>query len=188
VRVRDDASGLSAEASLELVSGNGPIALAARAGYLTNLARVSGPLLVVSLGYRLPVWREHVRLSALAGYYTSQASVPTDSTAEKLDVGLRAVPMMLRAEFAFRLGALQLSPLLGAGVLSALSQLSSAATGAYRDHSFLPLLAAGANAGLAWGPGQVSLELSYWAAALDAQIVTGNAGGANVSMGYELPL
>jgi hypothetical protein len=188
VSVSDTASGLHAEATLQLVSGNGPIALAARAGYLTNLARVSGPLLLVSLGYRLPVWQEHVRVSALAGYYTSQTNVPTDSASEKLDVGLRAVPLMLRAEYAFRLGIVQLSPLVGAGVLSALSQLSSPSTGAYRDHNLLPLLAAGANAGLALGPGQVSLELSYWAAALDAQTVSGNAGGANVSMGYELSL
>jgi hypothetical protein len=114
--------------------------------------------------------------------------VPTDGAGTTLDVGLWAVPLMLRADYTFVLGALELGPVIGGGVLSAASRVQSLATGRWAEHELVPLLAAGVHAALPWGSGLVCFELAYWAAVLHQTLVSGNAGGANLSLGYELPL
>jgi hypothetical protein len=186
--VTDRVSGLKVSRALTLQDVSHRFALAARAGYLTNFARVSAPLGIIQLGYRTPWFGERVKLSALAGYYQSQASVGTQSSAQAVDVAVWALPLLVRAEYIFSFGMLDLGPVLGAGMLGAQSRVESAATGSYHDAHFVPLLAAGANGGVGLGPGRVCAEVSYWAASLNKDTISGNAGGMNLSLGYELPL
>lgn len=188
VSVTDRASGLTATRELTLESVRHRFALAARAGYLTNFARVSAPLGVVQLGYRTPWLGERVKFSALMGYYQSQASVGVQGSAQAMDVAVWALPLLMRAEYIFTIGMLDIGPVLGAGMLGAQSRVESADTGSYYDASFVPLFAAGANGGVGLGPGRVCAEFSYWAASLQKMAVSGNAGGMNLSLGYELPL
>ena len=188
VSVTDRASGLTVTRELTLGSVRHRFALAARAGYMTNFARVSAPMGVLQLGYRTPWLDERVKFSALVGYYQSQAFVGAQGSAQGVDVALWALPLLVRAEYIFTFGMLDIGPVLGAGMLGAQSRVESAGTGSYYDASFVPLLAAGANGGVGLGPGRICAEVSYWAASLTKVAVTGNAGGMNLSLGYELPL
>jgi hypothetical protein len=188
IEITELASGLKVSRELSLQSGMHRFGLAARAGYLTNFARVSAPLGIVQLSYRTPWLAERVKLSALAGYYQSQDSVGAQGTSQRLDVAVWALPLLLRAEYVFTFGVLDVGPVLGAGVLGAQSRIESVVTGSYYDSHFVPLLAAGANGGIGLGPGRVCAEVSYWAASFHKETISGNAGGMNLSLGYELPL
>ena len=188
VVITDRQSGLAISRDLTLENVTHRFAIAARAGYLTNFARVSAPLGILQLAYRTPWFGERIKLSALAGYYQSQGSVGTQTSAQNVDVAVWALPIMLRAEYIFSFGMLDVGPVLGAGMLGAQSRVESAATGSYYDGHFVPLLAAGANGGVGVGPGRVCAEVSYWAASLKKDTISGNAGGMNLSLGYELPL
>ncbi|HTU59559.1 MAG TPA: hypothetical protein VMF89_14010, partial [Polyangiales bacterium] len=188
VSVTDRESGLKVSRELTLGDVRHRFALAARAGYLTNFAQVSAPLGILQIGYRTPWLGERVKFSALVGYYQSQASVGAQGSAQGLDVALWALPLLVRAEYIFTIGILDIGPVLGAGMLGAQSRVESADTGKYYDASFVPLFAAGANGGVGLGPGRVCAEVSYWAGSLQKVAVTGNAGGMNLSLGYELPL
>ena len=188
VAVTDRASGLTVSRELTLASVRHRFAVAARAGYMTNFARVSAPLGVLQLGYRMPWFDERVKLSALAGYYQSQTFVGAQGSAQGVDVAVWALPLLVRAEYTFTFGMLDVAPVLGAGMLGAQSRVQSAVTGSYYDAHFVPLLAAGANGGVGVGPGRVCAEVSYWAASLKKETISGNAGGMNLSLGYELPL
>lgn len=186
--VTDPATGMSATRELSLMAADGRMSLGARAGYLTNFARVSAPLGILQLGYRTPWLGERLRISAMAGYYQSQTTVGTLDNTQSLDVAVWALPLLLRAEYMLTFGHVALGPVVGAGVLGAQSRVASSATGRFLEQHFVPLLAAGAGGAVALGPGQVCAELSYWAASLDQTTVSGNAGGMNVSLGYELAL
>ncbi|MET0389010.1 MAG: hypothetical protein ABW321_23755, partial [Polyangiales bacterium] len=159
--VQDPATHHETRTHLELYSHGGDLSLAVRLGYLTNFARVSAPLGVVQLGYRLPFLHERLRLSAMAGYYQSSTQVATDRSSTTLDVGVWAVPVMLRAEYTFVFGGFEVAPLIGAGVLGAASQVESTSTARWRERHILPLLAAGANAGMPHGPALVCVEQPY---------------------------
>lgn len=188
VVITDRESGLSISRELTLENVKHRFAVAARAGYLTNFAQVSAPLGILQLAYRTPWLDERVKLSALAGYYQSQALVGVERSAQGVDVAVWALPLVLRAEYIFSFGMLDVGPVLGAGMLGAQSRVESAATGTFYDAHFVPLLAAGANGGVGVGPGRVCAEVSYWAASLKKDTILGNAGGMNLSLGYELPL
>jgi len=188
VSVTDSTSGLTVSRKLTLENVKHRFALAARAGYLTNFARVSAPMGVLQLGYRTPWLGERVKFSALAGYYQSQSFVGAQTSAQGVDVAVWALPLLVRAEYIFTFGMLDIGPVLGAGMLGAQSRVESAGTGSYHDAHFVPLFAAGANGGVGLGPGRVCAEVSYWAASLQKVAISGNAGGMNLSLGYELPL
>jgi hypothetical protein len=188
VSVTDRVSGLKVSRELTLESVRHRFALAARAGYLTNFARVSAPMGALQIGYRTPWFGERVKLSALAGYYQSQTFVGLQNSAQGVDVAVWAMPLLVRAEYIFTFGMLDVGPVLGAGMLGAQSRVESAATGSFHDANFVPLLAAGANGGVGLGPGRVCAEVSYWAASLQKVTLLGNVGGMNLSLGYELPL
>lgn len=188
LRVTDRATGLVASTQLQLSPAGGRFALAARAGYLTNFARVSAPLGILQLAYRTPLLGDKLRFSALAGYYQSQASVGTQGSSPPLDVNVWAVPLLLRAEYSLSFGVVDVGPVLGAGMLGAQSRISSTDTGNFYDRHFVLLLAAGAGGAVALGPGRVCAELSYWAASFDKTTISDNAGGVNLSLGYEVSL
>jgi hypothetical protein len=149
---------------------------------------VSAPLGILQVGYRTPWLDERIKLSALAGYYQSQGAVGTQSSAQNVDVAVWALPILVRAEYIFSFGMVDVGPVVGAGMLGAQSRVESASTGSFYDGHFVPLLAAGANGGVGVGPGRVCAEVSYWAASLKKDTISGNAGGMNLSLGYELPL
>lgn len=188
VVVVDRASGLEVSRELTLKSIEHMFALAARIGYMTNFARVNVPFAVVQLGYRTPWLGSRLKLSALAGYYQSDSAVGAQSSAQNVEVALWALPVLVRAEYIFSFGMLDVGPVVGAGMLGAQSRVRSSEIGAYYDAHFVPLLAAGANGGVGLGPGRVCMEVAYWAASLDKVAISGNAGGMNLSLGYELPL
>ena len=188
VSVTDRESGLKVTRELTLGDVRHRFALAARAGYLTNFARVSAPLAILQVGYRTPWLGERMKFSALAGYYQSEAFVGAQNSAQGVDVAVWALPLLVRAEYTFTFGMLDVGPVLGAGMLGAQSRVESANTGKYYDAHFVPLFAAGANGGVGVGPGRVCAEVSYWAASLQKVAISGNAGGMNLSLGYELPL
>jgi hypothetical protein len=188
VSVTDRESGLKVSRELTLGDVRHRFALAARAGYLTNFARVSAPLGILQVGYRTPWLGERVKFSALAGYYQSQGFVGAQNSAQGVDVAVWALPLLVRAEYTFTFGMLDIGPVLGAGMLGAQSRVESADTGKYYDAHFVPLLAAGAIGGVGIGPGRVCAEVAYWAGSLQKDVLTGNAGGMNLSLGYELPL
>jgi hypothetical protein len=74
------------------------------------------------------------------------------------------------------------------GMLGAQSRVASAESGSFLDAHFVLLWAAGAGASWPLGPGRICGELAYWAASLEKAAITGNAGGANLSLGYEVLL
>ena len=188
VRVRDPASGKQAEIVIELWSQSGRFWLAARAGYIHNFARVSGPLGQAELGYRLPVLRERLSLGLLVGYYQSSTHVGVTGSAGTLATKLWAVPVLLRLHYTVPLGAVDLTPLLGGGVLAAATSVSSTLTGSIRESHVVPVFTGGLGAGLGLGPGRLCLELAYEHAVLSGESVRGNAAGAHAGLGYALLL
>jgi hypothetical protein len=155
---------------------------------MTNFARVNVPFAAIQLGYRTPWLGSRLKLSALAGYYQADTVVGAQSSVNPIEVALWALPVLVRAEYIFSFGMLDIGPVVGAGMLGAQSRVRSSEIGAYYDAHFVPLLAAGANGGVGLGPGRVCMEVAYWAASLDKVAISGNAGGMNLSLGYELPL
>lgn len=177
---------LQATRTLYWLDAGGHITVGARVGYLTNFARVAGPLFVAQAGYRLPLLQRRLRISAAAGYYQSDMSVP--SNVERIDVNVQGIPLLLRVEYSFLWGRFEFAPMLGGGTLIAASKLSSASTGTSREHAVVPLWAAGAIAAMFLGPGRVVLELAYESARLNGNAVSGNAAGANITLGYDFIL
>jgi len=188
ILVRDAVSGRQAEALLALSGRGGRVSLAARAGYLVNFARVSGPLLALELGYRLSWLSEQLSLALWAGYYQSSTSVPAADGGLPLASKLWAFPLLVRAAYNIPVGALDVWPQLGAGVLAASSSVSSADTGKVEERHAVPLFTAGLGAALGLGPGRLGIELGYLLASLHGDSVQGNAGGAYIALGYELRL
>ena len=184
----DAESGKKAEAAIEMWSRGGGFSLALHAGYLTNFARVAGPLVELELGYRLPLLRERLSLSLLVGYYQSSTRIAAADGGGRVRAKLWAAPALLRVAYTIPVGPVDLAPLLGAGVLSATTQVSSAATGSIDDRELTPLLTGGMTFGVALGPGRICLTLAYFWAVLKSDNVTGNAGGPHATLGYDLAL
>jgi Invasin, domain 3 len=186
--VRDEIAQIEAVRTLHWIDQTDQLSVGARLGVITNFARVTGPLLVAQVAYRLPLLQRRLRVSAAAGYYQSGVTVATSIADTSLHVSVRAIPVLLHVEYSFLFGQFEVAPLLGGGVLAVSSQLDSSATGDYHETGVVPLWAAGATGAMALGPGHLLLELAYWSAVLDRTAVSGNVAGANISAGYAFTL
>lgn len=185
--VQAGAAGLSASHAMQLRAAHSRFAVGGHLGVLTNFAKMTAPMGLVDVSYRLPFARDRLRLALAAGYYQSQHDGPS-ADAEPIQTSVRAIPVLLRVDVTVVLASVQLWPLIGAGALLASSNVGASSTGEVQAWHIAPLWAAGAGMGLALGPGRLGLELAYWGAHLSSATVSGNASGAHATVGYDLPL
>jgi hypothetical protein len=157
---------------------------AARLGYVTNLGRVSSPLVVADVLVRLPLWNERTLVGIEAGYYSNASSVQTADGGEDVSLEVDAIPVMARGVYQLRLGPFDVHGGGGVGAILAGTSLASPSTG--RTSTRDPRLAFGPLLGAAYrvGPGRALMETAYWHAPMIETNLRGNVGGLVVSGGY----
>ena len=182
IEVRDRKSGLIATLPVSLRRKQSDFYLGARGGYLSNFARVTGPLALVQAGLRLPLRAVRIDVGIDGGFYASSYTDAVSGVA--IETKLSAVPLLARADYVFELASWELRAFAGPGVLFSRTQVESVTSGSQRASQASLLLAAGAGVSRVLGPGRLVLDLAYWYAAVSNRNVDGNAGGLNASLGY----
>jgi len=159
---------------------------AARLGYVTNLGRVSSPLVAADLFVRLPIWNERTLVGIETGYYSSAATAASDDGTENVALDVDGVPVLARAAYQHKLGPIDLHA--GGGIGAILAGTSVASDDAGETSARDPRLTFGALLGAAHkiGPGRAVLETAYWHAPMEEGGVRGNVGGLALSGGYGL--
>jgi hypothetical protein len=185
------AGDLLASGAIELEGGaNAPpkgLVLGAQLGVISNFAKVTGPLVAVQIAHALPFISPRLQLAFECGYYQSMHSDLTIDGSARVETTLRGVPSLLRFAYRLPLGRrFELWPFAGAGVLVALSEVASTASGKLSASQATPLWAAGGGAGMSLGPGRIALELGYADGRISAPSVSGNAAGFFAALGYAL--
>jgi hypothetical protein len=157
-------------------------------GYLTNFAKVHGPLLQLIAAARLPVLRHAIGVGLQLGYHASQSAGPSADQLERIDTRLSGLSALGRASYTFALDPVELWLFGAAGVLFVSSRVSGPLAGTVRESNGVVSYSVGAGADVSAGPGRVGLELSYTRAMLDARALHGNAAGFGATLGYRLEL
>jgi len=186
ITVRELDSGAIAAHAIRLRGMRGALSLAVRAGYLTNFAKISAPLLTLQVGYRLPFARQRFQLGIEVGYYFSQDQTLSSDSIDRVRTRLQGLPLSLRLAYMVGLGSFEVWPFLAGGVLFSTTELSAASTGTVGSLGVAPLVAAGGGGSLGLGPGRAVFELGYLFAGAARDLTRGNAGGVSLSAGYAL--
>jgi hypothetical protein len=178
VRV-EAASGVVATITLGEVEWLQGVFFGARGGYLTNFARVAGPLVLAQVGMRLPLRDLQIDVGLDGGWYSSQ-----HEDSGPISTEVQAMPLLARADYVVDLQPLQLRAYAGPGIMLTRAQVESVNSGRVRTNAVSAMAAAGGGVALALGPGRVVCELGYWYAHVHTDNVEGNVGGATASLGY----
>ena len=186
ITVREVDSGALAAHAIRLRRQRGPLSLALRAGYLTNFAKISAPLLSLQVAYRLPFARERFQVGFEAGYYFSQDQTLSSDALDRVRTRVQGVPLSLRLAYLIEVGSFELWPFVAAGALISATELSAQSTGTAGSLGVAPLFAAGGGGSIEVGPGRAVLELGYLLAGAARELARGNAGGASLAAGYAL--
>jgi hypothetical protein len=182
IEVSDPATGVRERLAVPLGRAERSVFLGARGGYLTNFARVAGPLVVAQVGLRLPLSSVKIDVGIDGGWYSSKHT--DEHSLGRIETSLSAVPLLARADYVFELSAWELRAFAGPGVLLTSAEVASVLSGSQRSNHVGLLLAGGGGMGREVGPGRLVLELAYWHAPVSTAQVSGNAGGATASLGY----
>ncbi|HKU36708.1 MAG TPA: hypothetical protein VJR89_01140 [Polyangiales bacterium] len=160
-----------------------PLVLGARGGYASNFAKVGGPLAAVFAAYRPAFAGQRILLGVDLGFqHSSNAESSLDEEAIALRVD--ALPLLARVGYVLPVGDLELSLLAGAGVVLAKTSIESESTGSVSEASTSFAWSGAARCALPIGPGAALVELGYLHSAAAGEVVSGNLGGAQVTLGY----
>lgn len=153
-------------------------------GYLTNFARVSGPIVLAQVGMRLPIRALRIDVGLEGGWYTSHYQEDEG----EIETEIQAVPLLARADYVIELEPWQLHIYVGPGVMLTRAEVAATGSGRTSSSQVSPLVAAGGGVGLAAGPGRIVFELGYWYARVETENVEGNVGGGSAALGYMVEL
>jgi hypothetical protein len=182
IEVRDATTGVVGRLAVHLRAPPSEIYLGARGGYLSNFARVTGPLVLAQVGWRLPISGFRLDVGLDGGFYASSYTDALRGTS--IATKLSAVPLLARTDYVLELGRWELRAFAGPGVLFSRTVVASLTSGSQRASQAGLLLAAGSGIGHVLGPGRVVLDLAYWYAPVSSPTAEGNAAGLNASLGY----
>ncbi len=186
VEISDRASGVTGRARIELEPLPRQFAFSVRAGYLSNLGRVSTPIAAVSAESRLPVLDDRVVAGIeILGYSTAFAVQATDET---VSGRVSVLPVLARVAYRRSLGAIDAWVGGGAGVAFASARLASASSGTETD-GMARFAATGFVGGATRiGPCSIVVEGAYLQATLPDGPVAGRIGGIVATVGVALEL
>jgi hypothetical protein len=160
--------------------------VAARVGFMSNFAKLTGPFAAAEVGYRLPFWKRALSVGVLGGYYGGSHGEPT-AEGVQVDVSIGVVPILARLAVQLPLPPSRFGLSLGVsgGALVAHGQATSMVTAPSPIDAVVPAGGGFAIAELALGPGRLGVEISYLYGELHGA-VSGNAGGLSGLLGYRL--
>jgi hypothetical protein len=162
--------------------------LAIQSGYVTNFAKLGAPQIGLRAGMRLPFAGQRFSLELQGSFHASQHQGRSSDGLESIRTNVSALPLLLRAGFTQRMRQVDVWLFAAAGALFSNSEVRAPLLGQTQEHSTSFAYAVGSGVGLALGPGHAALELSYLQAAIDARMLSGNAGGLSAALGYVLEL
>jgi hypothetical protein len=163
---------------------SGRVSVGARAGYLTNLHKVAGPLAAVDLAVRLPVLRGSVHVGVDSGVYVSTNDSVADIGTESVRTELRVVPLLMRVIGIYSRSPVAFYAGISAGIVLATANVSSPSTGRLREFVSVPAFTGLGGIELAFGPGRIVAEVAYLRAEFSSALVSGNGGGVHGALGY----
>jgi len=189
IELSDPASGITGRTTIRLDNLPRRFALSARAGYLSNLGRVSAPVALVAADARLPVLDEHLTAGVeVAGYTTSLAAEAMDGS-ETVSGHLAVVPVLARVAYRMSVGPVDAWLGGGAGVAFVSSKVSSPSAGMLETSATRVAATGFAGAARRVGPGWIVAEVGYLHATLPADApIVGRAGGVLATAGFAFEL
>lgn len=184
--VREETSGVSSEAVIQLTSP-GSLLASAHLGYLTNFGKISSPIARAGLWIRLPVFDDGFVAGLETGYYWSSFSETDTQNQERVSARLSAVPLL--AVLTYELPWYPVTPHVGLAIGASFvgTRVSSESSGEFRETQTAFTISPLVGALYPLGPGQIGGRLGYVKAELDGSL-QGNAGGLTVGVDYRLPL
>ncbi|HTL35227.1 MAG TPA: hypothetical protein VL326_18995 [Kofleriaceae bacterium] len=187
IEVVDPVSGITGRATVHLDALPRRFALSLRAGYLSNLARVSTPVAMGAIDVRLPVLEENLTLGVQVGGYTT--SVMAMDGVESVTGTITSVPVLARVAYRRTLGPIDAWAGAGAGVARATSEVTSASAGTQHEAANLVAATGFTGAAKRVGPGWIVVEAGYLHATMPADaLLTGRTGGVLVTGGFTYEL
>ncbi len=163
-------------------------ALGGQLGYLSNLARVSGPVGSLAAEYTLPMWRRRLQVGGYVGFYSSSSKIVDAGMTEQFDLDVRGVPLLGRALLQRRFGRVTGFVGVGLGAVWLRTQLESDATGRVIDNTLRPAALGMLGGSWSLGPGKLRIELGYLFATASGTAVRGRVGGPMFELGYRYAL
>lgn len=180
------ASGLSARATIALRPLPPRFAASARLGYVTNFAKVSGPMVAVGAGTRLPILRDFLEVGVEVELYRSRTSQMDEVNDQDITTIVDAVPIQATARLSYVLGIATAYVVGRAGIALIDAGVDSAFTGKIVRSETSFAVSGGVGADVAIGPGSAVFEVAMLRAALASDEISGNAGGLQIGAGYRI--
>jgi hypothetical protein len=151
----------------------------AEVGYVTSFGRVSAPLAQLAIG--VPLARGFEVGASLGGYSTS---FEASSAGASVTAHVTAAPLLARAAYHVRLGALDAWAGAGVGAAIVATRLDSASVGMLETTDARFAASAFIGAATHVGPGAIVVEIGYLELELHDRDVYGRAGGLMATAGY----
>lgn len=161
IRIHDKKSDLRAEIGIELRADSASALLAVRVGYLTNFEKVSGPVALLGLRYRLPLLDELPIVGLDIGGFLSSCSELDSQGIETVEADLVGLPMLLRFGLNLPLGSVALYAVAAGGVLWSSADVQSQSSGRLVEDDLTFAIGGFAGAEISVGPGAIVLEAGY---------------------------
>ncbi len=185
VTVRETERRLSAEVRIELSADRDSFLLSVRAGYLTDFAKVAGPIALIGLRYRLPMLSEMPMLGLDVGGYLSSSSNIDSEGLENVQADVLGVPVLLRAGLGLPLGGLDLFVHMAGGILWSSADVRSSSSGQLIEDDVTFVLGGFVGSEISLGPGALVIEAGYLLAPRGGTI-EGQGAGFVADLGYGL--
>lgn len=185
VEIRDPISGLATRGTIRLEPLSPRYQVGTRLGVLSNLGRVTAPILQLSASARLPVLGEALVADVSLGGYS--AAIQERATDETISGRLNVAPMIGRVAYHLTRSGFDLWGGAGAGVAIWSTAVAAPSAGTVTRRGAAITVTGFSGAARRMGVGWLIVELAYLHARIDGA-VRGRIGGVVGTVGYGFDL
>ncbi|MFC1609749.1 hypothetical protein ACFL6C_02215 [Myxococcota bacterium] len=179
-----------AETALQIQLRPGPVRtmLSAKAGYFTNLGRISSALIDTEFAVRLPVLDDRLSVGVEAMFYWSDRSEDLTNGQATADLSLWAVPLLIRGTYRIPFEQLTFYAGIAVGISIVGRKITSPTDAPIETIENHPTLSGHVGADVSLGPGRVAFEVAYLYPISEGTTVRADLGGLLLTGGYRFEL